>query len=204
MRKRKSLLRKVVSLIIKLAVLAVLLFGAGLAALSYAESNVPQGDGTNTTAMIVLGAQVLPNGQPNVQLEWRLQAALEAYQAHQQLIITCGAQGSDEPAPEGEVMRNWLIERGVAEADVIAETASYNTQQNIENAKALLPEGTVNVLIITSDYHLPRAMAVARDLGFNPSGIGSDCTPEYWMKNHSRELLAWGKYYLNKIIPTNE
>lgn len=96
-------------------------------------------------------------------------------------------------------MRAWLLERGVPEETVIAETASLNTQQNLQNAMALLPENARRVTIVTSDYHLPRALQLARDLGLDADGIGSPCKPEYWMKNHSREVLAWGKYFLNKI-----
>ena len=50
-------------------------------------------------------------------------------------------------------------------------------------------------------HHLPRAMQLARDMGLTPSGIGSPIKQEYWLKNHTRETLAWGKYFLNKIIP---
>ena len=57
-------------------------------------------------AIIVLGAQVLMSGEPNTQLQWRLDATLEAWQTRQVPIVTCGAQGHDEPMPEAEAMRN--------------------------------------------------------------------------------------------------
>ena len=82
---------------------------------------------------------------------------------------------------------------------VIAETTSMNTLQNLQNAIALLPASAQRVTIVTSDYHLPRALQIARDLGVEADGIGSPCKPEYWMKNHAREVLAWGKYFLNRI-----
>ena len=44
-------------------------------------------------------------------------------------------------------------------------------------------------------------MRIARDLGYEAEGVGSPCKPEYWVKNHSREVLAWGKYFLNKVVP---
>ena len=34
-------------------------------------------------------------------------------------------------------------------------------------------------------------------LGFRAAGLGSPCKPEYWLKNHAREALAWIKYFLN-------
>ena len=46
-----------------------------------------------------------------------------------------------------------------------------------------------------------RSQDVGRDTGLDPSGIGSPILPEYWLKNHARETLAWGKYYVNKFLP---
>ena len=155
----------------------------------------------HSQAMIVLGAQVNPDGQPSRQLALRLEAALDAYQKSPMPIVVTGAQGLNEPATEASVMRDWLTARGVPAQQVLMDESSTNTRQNIAHAAALLPQGTRNVLLITSDYHLPRAMAIARDLGLSPSGIGSPILPEYWLKNHARETLAWGKYYVNKFLP---
>ena len=165
----------------------------------FLEHTVPR-PGTYT-AMLELGAQENPDGTPSVQLEWRLSKALDIY-AHQRVpIVVTGAQGLDEPATEASVMQEWLVDKGVRPADVLAEESSFNTRENISNALALLPQGTRDVLIVTSDYHLPRALRVARDLGLNPSGAGSPVKPEYWLKNHFRETLAWGKYFVEKVVP---
>ena len=185
-------------MIFTLILVGILFGGLALGALCYAESHAP-GAGEDSQAIIVLGAQVYASGEPSPQLELRLEAALQAYQEKHRLIIACGAQGDNEPAPEGKVMREWLIAHGVSAEDVIQETESLNTRQNLQNAKSLLPEGVTKVTIVTSDYHLPRAMALARDLGLEADGIGSPCKPEYWVKNHAREMLAWGKYLLDKV-----
>ena len=163
------------------------------------EHNVPAPG--NTQAIIVLGAQVNPDGQPSRQLELRLLEALKAYEAAPKPVIVSGAQGKDEPVTEASVMKSWLEQKGVDPQHILVEDKSFNTRQNLENAKLLLGEGVKDVLIITSDYHLPRAMDVARDAGLDPSGIGSPILPEYWLKNHARETMAWGKYYVNKFLP---
>ena len=152
-------------------------------------------------AIIVLGAQVNPDGQPSKQLELRLTEALKRYNEKNLPIVVSGAQGADEPATEAFVMKAWLESRNVPSQDILIEEHSFNTKQNIQNAMKLLPEGTKDVLIITSDYHLPRAMQIAKDLGLSPSGVGSPTLSEYWLKNHTRETLAWGKYVLNRYIP---
>jgi len=189
-------------LILILALIGMLLFGAALSALSWAEVNPPPVR-ADSGAVIVLGCQVYSTGNLSPQLELRLRAALDTYRAHPRLIIACGGQGEEEPAPEGRVMRDWLVAQGIPEADVIAECESMNTRQNLEYAKRFLPEDMKRVTVITSDYHLPRALALARDAGLDADGIGSPCRPEigFWIKNHTREVLAWGKYLALKILP---
>ncbi len=178
-----------------------LLAGLALGALCLAEVN-PPAVREESDAVIVLGCQVYSDGQLSPQLNLRLRAALDTYRNDPRLIITTGGQGEGEPAPEGRVMRDWLISQGVPEDDVIAECESVNTRQNLTFAKALLPEGATRVTVVTSDFHLPRALALARDLGLDADGIGSPCRPEigFWVKNHGREVLAWGKYLAEKVL----
>lgn len=153
-------------------------------------------------AIIILGAQVQPDGTPSVQLAWRLDAAEQAYRLRQVPIIVCGARGKDEPMTEAEAMKRYLTEKGIPEGDILTDPDSFNTEQNLKNAAALLkscPE-VRRVLIVSSDYHVPRAMALAEDLGFEAIGLGSPCKPEYWIKNHAREALAWCKYWGKKYL----
>ena len=191
-------MKKMIKLCLLLIGLGVLCYLGLFAYVCIAESSVPQPG--ETDVMIVLGAQVKPDGTPSVQLEYRLQAALEAYQRHPQLIICCGGRGGNEPREEGYVMREWLMEKGVPQGDVWAETASGDTKENIRNALAMLPQPPKKVLIVTSDYHLPRALAIARDLGLNAEGAAGKTLSEYWLKNRAREALSWGKYLLYKLL----
>ncbi len=164
------------------------------------SSTVPSED--QYDAIIVLGAQVLPDGTPSVQLGWRLDAAYEAYQKKNVPVVVCGAQGKDEPKTEAEVMKGYLIRAGIPDEDILTDPASFNTRQNLKNASFLLKSipGINKVLIVTSDYHVPRSLALARDLGYDACGMGSPCKPEYWIKNHAREALAWCKYWGVKYL----
>lgn len=98
-------------------------------------------------------------------------------------------------------MRADLLRRGVPADQVMADAASVNTRQNLRNAAKLLGDrADATVCIVTSDYHLPRAMAMAEDEGFRITGLGSPTKPEYWLKNHAREALSWVKYWLEKYL----
>lgn len=202
MKKRKKTggAGKMIKILLFLCLLGIVCFGLVLGILVYVE-NHPAAYTNRTDAIVVLGAQVYEDGTVSPQLQYRLEKALEAYRDNPRPIAVCGAKGGNEPAPEGEVMKAWLVDMGVPEGDIIAECESYNTYQNLRNIRALLPEETRTVTVITSDYHLPRALAIARSEGFEAEGIGSPCIARYWIKNHFREVLAWGKFYLQKIIP---
>ena len=191
-------------ILIWIAVIAAILFALLVAYVCIREGSVlktvPSAD--QYDAIVVLGAQVKPDGTPSVQLSWRLDAALEAYRNKPVPIVVCGAQGKDEPATEAETMKNYLAEKGVPEQDVLTDPDSFNTRQNLANAARLLADKPEirKVLIVTSDYHVPRSMALAADLGYDACGLGSPCKPEYWLKNHAREALAWIKYWGVKYL----
>ena len=152
-------------------------------------------------AIIVLGAQVKADGTPSVALERRMTAALEAYEQRPELIIACGAQGANEPVAEGALMRDWLTRHGVPDDAVVAETTSYNTRQNLENALAIMREqGLGEALIVTSDYHVARALELCKQVGIRATGKGSPSKPEYFLKNHIQESLSWIKFWLESAL----
>lgn len=150
---------------------------------------------------MVLGARVKPDHTPSEALLRRLALALGKYEQRPVPIICCGAQGSDEPCREGDLMCQWLAERGAAAEHLISEGESYDTLQNIQNAKKIMDErGLTHACVITSDYHLRRALAICRRFGVRAQGEGSPSTPGWWLRNNLRELLAWGKFFLSYFI----
>lgn len=184
-----------------LLILLGLLVWAGLIGMVWwRETHIPQLDSYD--ALVVLGAQVKEDGTMSVQLQWRVDAALDAWQRQPCMIVCCGGQGSNEPAPEGQVMRDYLISKGVPADQVLADTSSATTLENLRYARRLLQDNGLSqrVCVVTSDYHLPRALALAEDVGLQATGIGSATKPEYWIKNHSREALAWVKYWAQKLL----
>ena len=202
--KKAKRLPLLIRLIIWLAAAGILLYAGVVGYVCIRESGVKTevGPDDQYDAIIVLGAQVKPDGSPSVQLSWRLDAALDAYSRKKVPVVVCGAKGNDEPAPEAEIMKAYLIERGADPEDIETDPDSFNTRQNLKNAQRLLEKypGVRKVLIVTSDYHLPRSLALAEDQGFEATGLGSPCKPEFWLKNHAREALAWCKYWGVKYL----
>lgn len=198
-RGRKTVLKTLICLII----LGIVAYLGIIAFVVIREKNVntTAPDREQYDAITVLGAQVRPGRSPSVQLQWRLDAALQAWENKHVPIVACGAQGSDEPAPEAIVMKEYLMAQGVPEQEIYTDDSSFNTNQNLTNAGRILKDLDVEkVLIVTSDYHVPRALALASDMGLEAIGMGSPCKAEYWIKNHFREALAWCKYWAVKYL----
>lgn len=201
MKKPRGLFRRLMKICMTLVLLGLVFYLGVVAMVCWKEANVPQA--VNYDAIIVLGAQVKPTGEPSVQLQWRLDAAAKAWKDTPCPIVTCGAKGRDEPAPEALVMREELIRQGVTADMILTDAESFNTRQNIRHAAELLEgSGVKRVAIVTSDYHLPRAMALAKDMGLEATGIPSPTKQgmRYWLKNHGREALAWIKYWGQKYL----
>ena len=195
--------RRVLCVLIVIVLLGVLCALGLMGFVYYQETHLPPV--RESDVIIVLGAQVKEDGTPSVALERRLTAALNSYREKRQILIVCGAQGGDEPRAEGDVMREWLLAQGVPETDVIAETSSFNTRENLRYARAIMQErGLSQALVVTSDYHVARALALCRQEGIPATGKGSPSKPEYFIKNHLREGLSWVKLWTQMLLGTQE
>lgn len=152
--------------------------------------------------MIVLGAGINMDGYPRSTLQYRLDRTAALYnEGYAPTVIVTGAQGDDEPMPEAYAMRNYLVSKGVPEEAIFCEPDSYNTRQNLQNAKAIMNEnGMESAIIVTSDYHLWRSLHLAEDLGIAASGAGAKNAASRYhaVRNCMRETLSWIKYAVTR------
>lgn len=193
--------RRVMCVLLILLLLGIMFYLGVVAMVCWKEANLPPVG--EYDALIVLGAQVKPDGTLSLQLQWRLDEAVKAWEERPCWVVVCGARGSNEPVEEAYAMRDYLIGKGVGEEWILTDAASYNTRQNIVNAAALLADKDVErVAVVTSDYHVPRALAIAEDAGLQASGIPAPTKlgMRFWLKNHGREGLAWIKYWGQKYL----
>lgn len=154
-----------------------------------ADGQKPVADGSIEYA-IILGAKV--NGEtPSLTLRYRLEEALSYAEKYPDVkFILSGGQGLDEDIAEGEAMRRFLVERGVAEERLLLEIESTSTYENILYSKKLLPEDVVEVTIITSDFHLARARMIADNLDLKTDALPAKTPQSVQARHHIRERLA--------------
>jgi uncharacterized SAM-binding protein YcdF (DUF218 family) len=83
-------------------------------------------------------------------------------------ILVSGGDGSLSGTYEGDAVtaERFFMAFGVGAERLIRETTSRNTSENIANTKSLLEKaGLQNCLLITSAFHMPRAIGLMRKQG---------------------------------------
>ena len=145
----------------------------------------------NLDYIIVLGALVYED-RPSSILEARLNSAYEYLMENKDTVcIVSGGQGSNEPFSEAEGMRRYLVKKGIDESRIIMEDKSHNTIQNLVNSKALIDNKDATVGIVTSKFHMYRALKIAKKQGYtNVCGISAYVVPAYMPNNMFREFFG--------------
>ena len=146
--------------------------------------------------IIVLGAQVYENGPSRV-LKYRLDEAIEYLNDNPDtMCIVSGGKGHNEPFAEAIGMADYLKKNGISEKRIILETKSLTTEQNISNSMELM-ENDVSVGIVTNNFHMFRALQIAKKQGLkNVCGIEAESTRLYLPNNMLREFFAMVKYLM--------
>lgn len=139
---------------------AVILFFCGKVIAGGMINTASQAD-----SAIVLGL-ALENGKPAPDLLARLDTArtyLEKY-PEAQLILT-GGNADDSSRTEAAVMRDLLTEQGIPESRLILEDRAETTKENFRNIAGMVSKDEP-VVMISSNYHMDRAVRNASEEGF--------------------------------------
>jgi uncharacterized SAM-binding protein YcdF (DUF218 family) len=153
--------------------------------------------------VIILGAG-LKGEIPSKTLLSRLEAGKAFLLENKELpVVVSGGQGEGESIPEAEAMGLYLMEHGISEERIIYEKASTTTYENIRNSREILHGmgmKNLNVLIVTSDYHVVRAKMIADELGLDSQGLAGN-SPFFVKVNYFiREYFAIMKTLGEKVL----
>lgn len=120
----------------------------------------------NSDCVIVLGAAAYDTKPSPVFIE-RINHAISLYRAGTvRKIIFTGGYGTNAPHAESTVARDFAIAHGIPSADILTETISRTTQQNLAEALRIMNEHELHTAVIVSDpFHLKRASLIASELG---------------------------------------
>ena len=146
--------------------------------------------------IIVLGAQMRNDG-PSVIYRYRLEKAREYLAANPDTIcITTGGQGNNENISEGGGGANYLLSHGVDKSQLMSETMSRDTAENIRYALELIEEREENrdslrIGIVTNGFHVFRGIHIAKGLtDADVCGIAAYMQGQYIPNNMVRETFG--------------
>lgn len=144
--------------------------------------------------LIIHGAGLLHGDTLTKLLKDRVDKAIEVYQKDPTppIMIPSGGQGKDEAISEAEAISRYLKEKGIPEDKIILEDKSATTFENLRNSKAIIDaaEGNKYTALVTSNYHVYRALRYCRRIGMDCTGIGSHVAFYYWPSALIREFIA--------------
>ncbi|MBQ1575445.1 MAG: YdcF family protein [Oscillospiraceae bacterium] len=115
--------------------------------------------------VLVLGL-ALENGKPTADLISRLDTAERYWRADpESSLVLTGGNPDPSGRTEAGVMRDILLERGIPEEALILEDLAASTKDNFRNAARLI-DPDEPVVLISSNYHMDRAVRTAKGAGF--------------------------------------
>ncbi len=117
--------------------------------------------------VVVLGARVLPGGEPSGALWARTEKAVELYRRGvAPRLVFSGGVGTHPPS-EARVMLGLAVKLGVPAEACVLEEESHSTSDNARFTARLLREaGARRVVVVSDPYHLLRARQYFRLHGF--------------------------------------
>ena len=174
----RLLLRPLVRICVAvMGVVALLAAGASIWAWTVSAGHIEtagerpgDGEASRAPVAIVLGAAVDADGQPSPWLAHRLDTAAELYTSGRvEAILVSGDNrraGYDEPT----VMRRYLLSQGIPDQAIAVDYAGFDTYDTCVRARRIF--GIERALLVTQDFHEPRAVAICRSVGVDVDGVG--------------------------------
>ncbi|HEX7305486.1 YdcF family protein [Lentzea sp.] len=146
--------------------------------------------------IIVLGAGLIGSRVPKL-LANRLDRAMRLYHRDRAagrtpVIVVTGGRGSDEDVSEAFAMREYLVERGIPDEEIVMEDQATTTDENLRYSKELLAERghTGRVVAVTNNYHVFRTAVLSRNQGLRLQVIGAPTAWYFVPSAFLREFVA--------------
>jgi uncharacterized SAM-binding protein YcdF (DUF218 family) len=181
-----------------------------LLALAYAERSLyvairqqaAREEAKPADALVIFGAAEY-NGAPSPVLKARLDHAFDLEERGlAPLVITTGGSGGDPRYTEAGVGRDYLIQQGVAQDKILADTRSLTTYESVKAVTLLLRQRQKHTCIAVSDgFHLYRIKLMFGSLGITAYASPAPDSPieadSYLRTLHSlREMVNTTLWYV--------
>ena len=140
---------------------------------------------------IVFGAGLWRDGTPTPVLRDRVQTAANLYFDGKVEKLLMSGDNTTVEYNEPEAMRQYALGLGVPDEDIVLDYAGRRTYDTCYRARDIFRVDSV--ILVTQDFHLPRAIYLCNMLGVDAVGVPADI--QYYRKIsralwHFRETLA--------------
>ena len=172
--KRKG--KRIITVLISAAVLLLaVIFVPNFIVVSKAKNDIisleETEDLTDTDCAVILGAGVR-DGKPTPMLKDRLLTGIELYKSGAvKKLIMSGDHGSED-YDEVNIMKSFAVDNGVPAEDIFMDHAGFSTYETIYRTKEIFEAD--NIIIVSQEYHLYRALYIAKKLDVKAVGVSAD------------------------------
>lgn len=199
--RRHRAARRVVAVLVALGVLGALALApwAWVRIASRDHLHSP-GDAPSAPVTLVLGAGLDASGRPSPFLAGRLDVAVRLYKTGRVRALLVSGDNRFADYDEPTAMRDYLVERGVPAERIVRDFAGRDTYDSCVRAGRIF--GVQRVLVVSQEYHLPRAVATCRGVGLDAEGVGDTTARRYadvWRRGEQREVVASVKTVLDVV-----
>ncbi len=141
--------------------------------------------------IVVLGAGVI-GARITPLLAARIERGIELLHSNPgAVLIMSGGQGPGEDIAEGEAMARYAEEKGVGIEKIIIESRSKSTEENLLFSSRLMEKDRSKVVVVTTSYHVFRALLLAKQQGLKCVGFGAKTKWYFTLNALIREFAGY-------------
>ena len=107
------------------------------------------------------------------------------------VLIMSGGQGPGEDIAEGEAMARYAEQKGVDLGKIIVEGKSTSTEENLLFSRELMSWDRPRVIVVTTAYHVFRALLLAKQHGLKYIGFGAKTKWYFTLNALIREFIGY-------------
>ena len=194
-------MKKIFSYIIIIGIVGLLIYSyINIRILTYTKKytlNVE--DAPSSQVALILGALVYSNGNVSPILKDRLDYGIELYKSGKVKKLLLSGDHGRKNYDEVNSMREYVLSKGVKPEDVFMDHAGFSTYDSMYRSRDVF--NVDKMIIVTQEFHLPRAIYIARKLNVDAYGVKSDMHFYPKLKYYKfRESIARCKDYINVNI----
>lgn len=168
---------------------------------TYLPETVPQ-----APAALVLGAGLNRDGTPGLVLQDRVRTAAELYLSGKVEKILMSGDNSSQFYDEPGAMKEFALELGVPEEDIVLDFAGRRTYDSCYRAKAIF--GLERLIVVTQAFHLPRALFLCNAFDIEAVGTPADDANYrrgsytfWWVREILASMNAYWDVYISHPQP---